>query len=335
MVSQAPPVDEAATAVRPLEERVQDALARAAEVLPSAEWLPAGSTAAVELESAVMAALTAFDKQAALEPGGRLEPLARTALELHALRDELRERELEARLTALRRVQEALSRLRGVATVERLLHRATAEVCRTCGFDRAMLFRLVGSEMVAVSVHFDDDPDWAARVLELAQRQRPQLNHMLLETEMVRRRGATIVLDPANDPRTFKPLVEAVQTASYVAAPIMPEGRVIGFLHADRHASDREVTPLDRDTLWTFAEGFGYAVERTILLERLRTQRERCHQLVASTEAVLAELADAELELAHAGDEGAALVRTAPAVLRPAARSWRACSPPGSARCWR
>ena len=66
----------------------------------------------------------------------------------------------------------------------------------------------------------------------------------------------------------------------------MPQGRVIGFLHADHYFSERQVDLLDRDTLWTFAEGFGLVYERAILLERLRSQREQVRQMVESTDAV-------------------------------------------------
>jgi DNA-binding NarL/FixJ family response regulator len=93
---------------------------------------------------------------------------------------------------------------------------------------------------------------------------------MLLESEVVRRRRPLIVLDPENDPRTYKPLVRASQTQSYIAAPVMPGGHVIAMLHVDRYHSGAVVTEQDADLLWTFAEGFGYAYERMRLLSRLR-----------------------------------------------------------------
>lgn len=52
----------------------------------------------------------------------------------------------------------------------------------------------------------------------------------------------------------------------------MPTGKVIGFLHADRLYSGCTVDEIDRGTVWAFAEGFGYAYERTVLLERMRRQ---------------------------------------------------------------
>src|SRR3954469_12125177 len=173
------------------------------------------------------------------------------------------------RLTQLR---EALGRLRSVVDVRELEERAVRELCETLGFDRAMLFAVEQDELVAHAVWFTGDPDWSNEFLKLARRDavRPRLDHMLLESEVVRRRRPMIVLDPEKDPRTYKPLIRASQTQSYVAAPVMPGGHVIAMLHVDRYNTGEVVNEEDADLLWTFAEGFGYAYERMRLLSRLR-----------------------------------------------------------------
>jgi LuxR family transcriptional regulator, regulator of acetate metabolism len=170
-------------------------------------------------------------------------------------------------------VRAALGRLRGAGSVAELLSRATIELCHSCGFDRAVVFRVTDGEMIAESAHFEGDPQWAKDFVELAQLVRPQLNDLLIETEMITYHRPVLVADPENDPRSFKPLVEACKTRSYVAAPIMPGGRVIGMVHADRYMSDEDVDDIDREMIWTFAEGFGYAVDRMILVERLEELR--------------------------------------------------------------
>jgi DNA-binding CsgD family transcriptional regulator len=240
----------------------------------------------------------------------KLVELCETAINLEDTRMHLERHHLEERLRSLGGVQEALSRLRGIDSVAAMVRGATRELCRCCGFDRAVLFRVEGSEMVAESVYYKANPEWAQEFLDLARYARPQLDHMLLETEMLRRRAPMLVADARNDPRTFKPLVEQSKTTSYVAAPVMPEGRVIGFLHADRYMSGREVDEFDRDTLWTFAEGFGYAVERTILLERLEAQSSEIIRMVESTEAVVRVYRDAVMHLPgrNAGPEDSGVV---------------------------
>ncbi|HET9025623.1 MAG TPA: LuxR C-terminal-related transcriptional regulator [Burkholderiaceae bacterium] len=150
--------------------------------------------------------------------------------------------------------------------------RAVRELCETLGFDRAILFAVENDELLAEAVWFTGDEDWASEFMKLARRDgvRPRLDHMLLESEVVRRRRPLIVLDPESDPRTYKPLVRASQTQSYIAAPVMPGGHVIAMLHVDRYFTGEVVTEEDADLLWTFAEGFGYAYERMRLLSRLR-----------------------------------------------------------------
>src|SRR4051812_11696933 len=172
----------------------------------------------------------------------------------------------------LAHLREALGRLRSVVDVRELGERAVRELCETLGFDRAILFAVEHDELVAEAVWFTGDPDWANEFLKLARRDevRPRLDHMLLESEVVRRRRPMIVLDPESDPRTYKPLVRASQTQSYIAAPVMPGGHVIAMLHVDRFMSGGTVGEGDAELLWTFAEGFGYAFERMRLLSRLR-----------------------------------------------------------------
>jgi hypothetical protein len=77
----------------------------------------------------------------------------------------------------------------------------------------------------------------------------------------------------------------------------MPDYKVIGFLHADCYFEAREVDEIDRDTLWAFAEGFGFAVDRALLIERLNRQRHEVGRLVQATSAVLNDLTDAELRM--------------------------------------
>jgi DNA-binding CsgD family transcriptional regulator len=215
---------------------------------------------------------------------------------------------------ALTSIQVALSRLRGLDSMEHVLDRGPEELCRTLGFDRAVLFRIRSSAIIAERVVDPRDPAWAKRILALSKATPAPLGHQLLETEMIRRRAPMLVKDPANDPATFKPLIEITQTTGYVAAPIMPQDRVIGFIHADRHYQDRKVDEFDRDLLWAFTEAFGFALERTSLLERLRSQRRQMRQLVSTTDAVLGEIGNAELELGPAEDGADPMAQTAASI---------------------
>ncbi len=218
-------------------------------------------------------------------------------LDLSSLERDLMEDGAKRRTFALLAVQEALSKLRAVDDVAMIVDRAPRELVESCGFDRAVLFRVHEGRMVMEAAYFGDDHAGAEKMVAFAQSVAPPLNHMLLETEMIRRRAPAIVRDARNDPRVNRAIVDFSMTRSYVAAPVMPTGKVIGFLHAERLYSGRLVDEIDRDTVWAFAEGFGYAFERTVLLERMRRQQADVRRALATADAAARALQDADLDL--------------------------------------
>ncbi len=169
----------------------------------------------------------------------------------------------------------ALIRLRGMAMSAELSRRTPAELRGACGFTRVMISSVSGSRWIPDTVRIDDhaDPD-AAEFDRFAQDGNEiPLSRQMLETDMVRHRVPVIVRDARNDPRTFKPLIRVTQSESYVAAPIMTNRRVIGFLHADRIGQPSEVTEGDLDSITLFASEFGVLFECATLRERIAAQR--------------------------------------------------------------
>jgi DNA-binding CsgD family transcriptional regulator len=236
-----------------------------------------------------------------------------------------REAELRERLLVFGRIQEALGRLREFGSVEAMIEHAPAEVARSCNLDRVVIYRLSADRlMVAESFHVDGDEPARERLLAFSRAHPAPLDEQILEREMLRRRRPILVHDAQHHPATYKPLVVAYGTPAYVAAPIMPEGRVIGFLHADKglqRPQDPEgVDAMDRDALWAFAEGFGHAIERMRLVERLRSQGEEVRRLIAQTEAVVAAHLDDQVELVAGPNSSDPLAHTA-AALFPAAEN--------------
>ncbi len=231
--------------------------------------------------------------------GGDEEALAalEAVLDLALLDRDLLIEESHRRMNAMLQVQDGLSKLRGVESVAEIVDRAPRQLVESCGFDRAVLFRVHEGRMVMEAAYFGADTEAAEKMVAFAQSAAPRLDHMLLETEMIRRRGPAIVRDARNDARVNRDIIEFSQTRSYVAAPIMPTGKVIGFLHAERLYSGRQVDSIDRDTVWAFAEGFGYAFERTVLLERARRQHSEVRTALAAADAAVQALQDADLDL--------------------------------------
>jgi LuxR family transcriptional regulator, regulator of acetate metabolism len=271
--------------------------------------------ATIDLRSAEAALTAASERLAQVLQGRRVAP-AHTGssdgiellLELVGVRDRLRGARSLQRIAALSRVQESLARLSGISSVSTLIDRAPEEVCRL-GFDRAIISRVHGSLWVPEAVHIVGDPEWAQEILQVGRAEPQQLTHMILETEMVRRRGPLLVANVQSDPRVHQPMAAASLSRSYVAAPIMPQGRVIGFLHADCYVQRRHVDEFDRDLLWIFARAFGYAFERTVLLERLHSLRREVGRLTADITKATDQFVNAEVEVARIDRENLAVAR--------------------------
>lgn len=81
----------------------------------------------------------------------------------------------------------------------------------------------------------------------------------------------------------------AARSTSYVAAPIMLGGEVIGFLHAD-HDGRRSCDELDRDILHAFSEGFALLYERAVLLEQMHARCADVREALADAETTLTRL---------------------------------------------
>ncbi len=252
---------------------------------------------------------------AALEAGPESDRVAagRLLVRQGRLVADLREETLARRIRGFAEVHAALGRLRSMGTIDQMMERAPAEAAR-CGFDRVMIARVDNGHAVPAHIHMDGDPKRAEEILRVGRARPTRIDHMLLESEMLRRRGPVLVVDAANDPRVHEELMRAADVRSYVAAPIMPQGRVIGFIHADCHTQRRTVDEFDRDLLWMFAEGFGHAYERAVLLERLRALRQEVRRANSSILAVMDDFCDAEVEMTRAGAEDQGVARTAAAM---------------------
>jgi DNA-binding CsgD family transcriptional regulator len=214
------------------------------------------------------------------------------------LRGERGSQALHEQLEVLARIRESMAALYDCESPEQLIEAAPGELCRSCGFSRALISRICGShwvpQLLETAAGFDPKED---SFREWVEQLDIPLDHMLLETELVRRRMPALVLDPANDPRTFKEIVVRSRTAGYVAAPIISDNRAIGFLHADRFGQNAPVTAQDKEHIRTFAEYFASLFDRAVFLERLGAQRVRLHDAFAEAERVLDELRNAEIAL--------------------------------------
>jgi DNA-binding CsgD family transcriptional regulator len=105
----------------------------------------------------------------------------------------------------------------------------------------------------------------------------------------------------------------------------MPDGRVIGFLHADRFHQGREVDVCDVELLSVFADLYGQVLERTMLLERLEGLRTSVGTLTQALNGAVNDCGSADLDMCADGGRSPSAV-TLP--LRTAASSVRGVAPP-------
>lgn len=231
----------------------------------------------------------------------RLAELLREVTALQVQVSQCRVRQTHKRYEAVRN---ALSRLQGVKTIEQMLDRAPAALCR-CGFDRVIVSSIEESTWTVQRVHVQADPEWAERIAQAGGGHPLRIDHMLVESGMVRRRAPILVDDVQNNPLTNAAIRTASLSRSYVAAPIMAEGRVIGMLHADCYTSRRHVDQDDLAVLGMFAEGFSYAFGRAALVERLHLARNEIQRMARDVATAAESLCTAQTSFGRPLDLGA------------------------------
>lgn len=230
-------------------------------------------------------------------PGGPSHPrLLDLLLDARALDDRVVAVVEADREAAFDRVREAMAALRDAATVDQMLARAPVAASRL-GFDRAFVSAIERSCFIPQACFIQGDPEWAAAVVQAGKERPRRLDQTLAETEIVRRRAPIRVLDVQRDPRVHREIAEVSMSRSYVAAPVVVRGQVVGFLHADYFAQRRLVSALDRDMLWMFSEAFGQAFEGVALAARMSTLRQVVKQAAATTDGTVAWAVDGELPL--------------------------------------
>ena len=139
---------------------------------------------------------------------------------------------------------------------------------------------------------FHRDPAGAAAALDRLAERPILLQHPLVESELVRRRRATIVADATVGARVDPGLQAVMRWRSYAAAPLIMGPTLIGLVHADR-GPGTELDVLDRDVLWEFTSALGQVYESAMLRRRLRQQREQLREFLGWLGARSGELTDA------------------------------------------
>jgi LuxR family transcriptional regulator, regulator of acetate metabolism len=227
----------------------------------------------------------------------RLAPAGRGAVEDHREALERLHHRFQARFRALADVQTALAGLREITAPSAMLARAPSALCQGSKFSRAIVSLLGSGRMVPEAAHFSGEPGAAQAVVEQLRSNPVRLEHPLIETEMLRRRRATLVVDAHVHPRVDRRLAALMGWSHYAAAPLVVGSRVVGVIHADR-GREQPLDVLDRNVLWEFASGLAQAYESASLRRTLRHEREQLRQFLEWLNARSGELTDAPIALA-------------------------------------
>jgi DNA-binding CsgD family transcriptional regulator len=268
--------------------------------------LPTASTALDRIWHDVRA--FACGDRAAADRIGDADDLVPFLVEVKETGDGVLQERAARQSSTLRNVQAALSRFQQNDTVSGVIDATPAIVC-TLGFDRAIVSRIHESMWVTEALHVEGDKEWAEEILQVGRSHPERLTPGLFETEIVRRKRALRVTNVQQESRVHRAVADASGSRSYVAAPIMRRAQVIGFLHADRYFHRGELSDFDRDVLAIFSEGFGYALERAIIVERLNDLRESVIRHSAGLGSIMNDNLDTELRLGEPAQPATAAPR--------------------------
>jgi DNA-binding CsgD family transcriptional regulator len=219
------------------------------------------------------------------------------------------------RLNAFVRVRDALRRLEAIGPVSELIEHGTVDAAEAADLDRLLLSRVQDGVLLAEALHVaDGDPDVAAIVAELRAAP-PRLTYPLVECELLRRRHAGLIADLDREHPDRHAFLDGMGWQRYVAAPVVVNGHVIGFLHGDRGPERPPLSDVDVEALEGFAAGFSLLLERAVLRRRLRDQHREIKRIASWAEARAGELSDGLIELAidRAADDEPREATAAPA----------------------
>jgi DNA-binding CsgD family transcriptional regulator len=247
------------------------------------------------------AAISELDGLAPNHPD-RAEALKGCALGAIELQEEIRRVDRAHRLERHEEMQHALARLRKLGNSADLVDRVCQELVGWSDFSRAILTRVQDGLWLPWIACFPGDPELEHNFVEwMNQQQFPadQLGRELLSLRPI------LVSNAMERAGAFTPMIEFSMTPSYIAAPIAPAGRLVGVLYADCYPTQHELDGWDRDVLWAYCEDFARIYERTVLLERMRSQRQEVRDAFEHAERMMGSLSAAEIELVRGAQDPA------------------------------
>lgn len=190
---------------------------------------------------------------------------------------------------------EVLSRLVDLGPASEIRARGPSVAAGALAFDRVVLSSIRSGLLTAEAVH--DGTSKPERLLAALREVPVRLEYPLVEGEIMRQRRPRIVRVESDAARRLCAFVGVLGWTEYVAAPVLLDGQVIGFLHADRQVSRRVVEDRDAAALGSFAVCFGIVYERAVLRHRLRVQHQDMRRMASWADARTSELGERSVSL--------------------------------------
>lgn len=189
---------------------------------------------------------------------------------------------LEEKLHTMQVAQQLGAQMPHQTGVCGLLERAAESVCELPGLSRSMVFMRDGSILRAAATYFAGKDEWARECQAYSAGTPYELGPGRPEAEIIRRRAPAIITDAMHDPNAFQPIIQKIETQSYVVAPIIAYGEVVATLHGDAYFDGRPVDELDRDAVAALADSLGRSLERALAIERLQAHQKAAEDLARS-----------------------------------------------------
>jgi LuxR family transcriptional regulator, regulator of acetate metabolism len=218
---------------------------------------------------------------------------------LRALHRELVDEGAIARLHTLERVRAAVGRLADAGPVSEIIDRAPGEAAAALALDRVLLSRIEDGWLIAEALHCEGDARAATQTLARLRDAPVQIGYPLVEGELLRRRRPAVVTAADGEPESRQAFWEVMRWSAYVVAPVLMEGRAVGFLHGDRAEGGAPLRAVEREGLWRLGEGFSEVFERAVLRRRLRVERQELRRIASWADGRSAELSDGAIDLAR------------------------------------
>lgn len=194
-----------------------------------------------------------------------------------------------------------LARLSDLGPPSEIRSRSPRLAAEALGLDRVVLTSIRRGMLVVDAVELGvPEPGGTAARLRAAP---VALAYPLVEAEIMRRRRAEVVTPAGADGGGRHAFSEILGATAYALAPVILEGRVVGFFRGDRE--DGRVDGSDASSLASFAACFAIVYERTVLRQRLRVQHREMRQVASWAETRAGELGDRSITL-DGGGEGEA-----------------------------